>query len=168
MSARAEPIAHGHFSTSQFPPSHTHSPHTHYPRLVFCPFVYVRVFVCQEVVGLSVLQRYLKQTRIFCIVWIRCVFVNIVFIFIFLFVVSLVLWYIFVHTCIYSSLWTIWIIGTVNKLHPARKCCASEPSFLVLSRTHIPFSPPPPEASRGTCFITIVKSAIHIILNFKM
>ncbi len=89
----------------------------------------------------------------FCILWIWCVFVNIVFIFIFLFVVSLVLWYIFVHTCIYSSLWTIWIIGTVNKLHPARKCCASEPSFLVLSRTHIPFSPPP-EASRGTCFIT--------------
>ncbi len=78
--------------------------------------------------------------------WIRCVFLNIVFIFIFLFVF---LWYIFVHTCIiYSSLWTIWIIGTVNKLHPARKCCASEPSFLVLSRTHIPFSPPP-EASRG-------------------
>ncbi len=54
----------------------------------------------------------------FCILWIRCVFVNIVFIFIFLFVVSLVLWYVFVHTCIYSSLWTIWIIGTVNKLHP--------------------------------------------------
>ncbi len=46
VSARAEPIAHGHFSTSQFPPSHTHSPHTHYPCLVFCPFVYVRVFVC--------------------------------------------------------------------------------------------------------------------------
>ncbi len=90
-----------------------------------------------------VLQWYLKQTRIFCILWIRCVFVNIVFIFIFLFVVSLVLWYILVHTCIYSSLWTIWIIGTVNKLHSARKCCASEPSFLVLSRTHIPFFPSP-------------------------
>ncbi len=94
-----------------------------------------------------VLQRVPQANPYFCILWIRCVFVNIVFIFIFLFVVSLVLWYVFVHTCIYSSLWTIWIIGTVNKLHPVWKCCASEPSFLVLSRTHIPFSPPP-EASR--------------------
>ncbi len=50
--------------------------------------------------------------------------------------------HIFVHTCMYSSLWTVWIIGTVNKLHPARKCCASEPLFLYFHGLTFPIPLP--------------------------
>ncbi len=64
-------------------------------------------------------------------------------------------------------LWTVWII---NKLYPSQKCSTSEPSFLVLSRPHVPVSPPP-EASRVTCFITTlfqncsIKTICKIIQN---